>query len=337
LDQSQNQQKGDNLQDGTSADFKDFRFLGTLDCSAIVSPEVAMAVYDPTIDDWNCTSTGNLPNDTSVPSDVVTGLPEECLEDGFVAVWNHTINAWGCSALQPLLFQAIGNLQPTCRSGDVLTLNVDDPQAIRPAGLCDDPQGRQVGPNAVVSLDTKRRRNLGDPDESFYVQTTSKAIGGLDSAGGNEHFNWQYWAWSPIRSSFASSMGTYPPVFPFEGLHLAAVSVATFNYNNVTFTSVNIAMKIQPVLVVPTITNGSYPSIYNMAYVPTAFGPQLSITTSPASFLNDNTNATLSSLTIPMGHSVSITITTFPSGMLGLAKSVWMSVSLWFSQIVAET
>jgi len=320
------------LQDGAAADFRDFRFLGTLDCSALTAGEVGMAIYDPTIDDWNCTATSKLPNDTSVPSNVTTGLPLNCTRS-FVAVWNSTTTEWGCSPREALLYQSEGNIQDLCRSGDLLTINYDETVDYidRPAGLCDDPSTREVGPNASLKRKKNSLRNPGDPDEAFYVQTTSKAIGGLGSTGGAEHFNWQYWAWSPVKTSFSASVGTFPPVIPFANMHLVAVtsSVLAWSSNVYTVSPSTVSFRVVELSVHFT---GSYPSISYMQYIPTDF----TATLTQGVTVYSNTTATIPGTALTQGNALSIRLITIPTGLTGTPKSVWFTASLWVSQIVKE-
>jgi len=317
-------------QNGKDAEFKEFRFLGTLDCSALATGEVGMAIYDPDVDDWNCTSTGNLPNDTSVPSDVITGIPYNCTGN-FVAVWNHSISEWTCSTREALLYQSQGLIQDLCRSGDLLTINYDESDIYinRPAGLCVAPGDREVGPNAVVKL-KRNPRNVGDPDEAFYVQTTSKAIGGLGATGGSEHFNWQYWAWSPVKTSFASSIGAIAPILAFDGMHLAAVTAQTYTWSSNVYTVANIALTFKVVRVSVSIT-GSPPTA--MFYLVTDHTETI---TAPARVIYTDAQTVIPDLAIPRGNALSIRILTIPGGLTGTPRSAWLAVSLWVSHILLE-
>jgi len=317
-------------QNGADAEYKEFRFLGTLDCSSLPTGEVGMAIYDPDVDDWNCTSTGNLPNDTSVPDDVITGIPFNCTGN-FVAVWNHSISEWACSTRESLLYQSQGLIQDLCRSGDLLTINYDETEIYinRPAGLCVVPSAREVGPNAVVKL-KRSARNLGDPDEAFYVQTTSKAIGGLGSTGGAEHFNWQYWAWSPVKTSFASSVGAIAPVLAFDNMRLAAVTASTYTWSANVYTAATIALTFKVVRVAVVVT-GTPPS--TMFYQVTDHTETM---TAPTIKLYNDAQTVLPDAVVSRGNALSIRLLSIPSGLTGTPRSAWFAVSLWVSHIVAE-
>jgi len=196
----------------------------------------------------------------------------------------------------------------------------------RPVALCDETERRQVGPNALVSL--KKRsipRNVGDPDEAFYVQTTSKAIGNLAAAGGSSHFGWQYWKWSPTKTTFSSAMGSFPPIFPWTG-HLVAVTAATYRYST-TFSQ----NTQQVVLRVVKITPGS------TAYATEDWTEDLRVTTSPALFVTDNTDAPLGTDPITPGQAISIRLTSVPGTLTGGARDFWLAVSVWVSHIQVET
>jgi len=321
------------LQDGSTAETKEFRFLGTLNCSALPTGSVGMAIYDPTIDDWNCTSTGNLPNDTSTPSDTVIGLPLNCTRN-FVAVWNHTLTEWSCSSREALLFQSQPLIaENQCRSEDLLTINYDqtDTYRNRPAGLCVAPGTRQVGPDATVQL----KRNSGDPDEAFYVQTTSKAIANLGAAGGSEHFKWQYWSWSPLRTSFASPFGSYPPILAFDGMRLAAVSANTYGWTSAgaAYSVSNVAVNFQVVKLSIKFT-GNYPSITYMQYIA---DPYTTTIVSPSIVTYNTTQTVLPGTALAKGNALSIQIMSIPAGLTTTpARNQWFTVSLWVSQITKE-
>jgi len=309
-----------------------------LNCSSLQPGDVGMAIYDPLIDDWNCTSTGNLPNDTNTtPVGVVTGLPHNCSRS-LTAVWNHTTTEWSCSSRESLLYQSQPLIaENLCRSQDLLTTNYEssatDTFFDRPAGLCVAPSTRQVGPDAVVGLG--RKRNLGDPDEAFYVQTTSKAIGGLGSAGGSEHFNWQYWDWSPMRSAFGASVGTYPPIMAFDNVYLVAVTSATYTYtstNNV-WTPNSLGLTFRVVKITNQIT-GTYPAITFIQYNSIDYTSSL---TAPGLTIYTNTSAVIPGTPLSHGNALSIRIVNLPASLTGSPKNDWLAVSLWVSQVVAET
>jgi hypothetical protein len=324
------------MKNGENSTEKEFRFLATLDCSAIQPGEVAMAVYDPAIDDWECLSTGNLPNDTSVPDDVVTGIPFNCSAN-YVAVWNFTTSEWDCDDRESLLFQSQPLIADNlCRGGDLLTVNYildkTSPFVDRPAGLCVSSLTRQVGPDASVSLGKKR--NLGDPDETFYVQSTSKAIGGLGSTGGNEHFGWQYWAWSPVRTSFAAGVGTYPPILAFDGMQLVAVTANTYSFSTTgnVWTATTAAVNFRVVRLTNVIT-GSGSTLY-MRYDAADF---TGVFNGPGQYLYSNTSSLIPNVALAKGNALSIRLTGIPPGLTGSPKNQWFSCSIWVSRIVAET
>jgi len=140
------------VKNGQNSTEKEFRFLATLDCSKIPVANVSVAIYDPTVDDWNCTWSGSLPNSGSGGNG--TGLPFNCTRN-MVAVWNHSISEWDCSFREALLFQSQPLIaENLCRSQDLLTINYDtsDIYIDRPAGLCVPANSRQVGPDASVQL-----------------------------------------------------------------------------------------------------------------------------------------------------------------------------------------
>ena len=176
---------------------------------------------------------------------------------------------------------------------------------------------------------------MGDPDEAFYVQSTSKAIGGLGSTGGSEHFNWQYWAWSPVKTLFASSVGTYPPLLAFDGMHLAAVTANTYSFSgspsNV-WTATALPVQFRVVKVYNLIT-GTYPSITYMQYKADDFTTTI---TAPGQFVYNNVSSPLPNVALAKGNALSIKITQLPTGLTGSPKTVWFSVGLWVSQIIAE-
>jgi hypothetical protein len=299
--------------------------------------EIAMAIYDPAIDDWNCTSTGNLPNDTSVPSDTVTGLPHNCSRN-MIAVWNKTLTEWDCSQREALVYQTEPYIPDQfCRDGDLLTINQDYTATWinRPGALCVNSQSRQVGPEASVQLKrTIVSKNSGDPDETFFVQSTSKAIGNFSQTVAREHDKWQYWAWSPIRSGFTSSLGTYPPILPFDGLHLVSVISNTYSWANNVYSAFNIPISFNVVALRVNIT-GVYPNISYMNFVATNFTSTPIVAPGIVNF-NGGSNA-LPNVTLTKYEAFSIQITSFPaSGFTSSPKNNWFAVSLWFSYITKE-
>jgi len=312
------------IQNGKETEWERFDFLGTLDCSATDENDVVMAIYDISLGQWGCVLTSDLPSDEGVPTGNPEGLLLNCDEPGRVAVWSRTTVAWGCSAAKPLLNQAEANVQASCRSGDLLTVNLAFDG--RPAALCDTSTTRQVGPNAVVSLKKRSApRNLGDPDEAFYIQTTSKAIG--RASDGSSQWGWQYWKWSPTKTSFASSMGTYPPLFPFTG-HLAAVTATTYSLSGTTFSAVTLGITFRVVKITPG------PESFTDA----DFSSDLTITSSPAAFVSDGTGSPLNTDDIVSGEALSVRLVSVPGSLSGGSHTTsWVSFSLWVSHIQVET
>jgi len=189
-----------------------------------------MAIFELSSQTWNCSSIGDLPNDTQVDPNAVSGLLLTCDDDGRVAVWVHfPEESWGCSPAAPLLTQVVGNVNSICVPGDIFTYN--DVGNGRPSALCEDPHTRQVGPDAVVKLTGTKRdsRALLKPDEAFYVQTASKAIGFISTYAPLR--GWQYWRWSPLKTASPSNVGTFPPILLADS-KIVAVTVATWGRAN---------------------------------------------------------------------------------------------------------
>jgi hypothetical protein len=312
------------IQNGKDQEWERFDFLATLDCSAADENDVVMAIYDIGAGQWGCVLTGDLPSDEGIPTGQPEGLLLSCDEPGRVAVWSRTTVAWGCSAAKPLLDQAEPNVQSSCRSGDLLTVNLAFDG--RPAALCDTSTTRQVGPNALVSLKKRSApRNLGDPDEAFYIQTTSKAIG--RASDGQGQWGWQYWKWSPTKTSFASSMGTFPPLFPFTG-NLAAVTATTYTYSGNSFSATTLALTFRVVKITPGPTS----------FTALDWSDDLRITQSPATFVSNGSGSPLKTDAIVTGQAASVRLISVPTSLSGGSHtSSWVSFSLWISHIQVET
>jgi len=223
-----------------------------------------------------------------------------------------------------------------------LTINYDTSFSFigLPAGLCDSPSVREVGPNAVVKKAPHKKgiRNAGDPDESFFIQTTSKAVGNIGSSTtSQEHFKWQYWAWTPIRSSFPASVGTLPPLISVDNAHLVAVTSAVYASASNVYTVQNLAINFKVVsLTVHAVTS---PSTF-FSYVATDFTPTALV--APSIKVFDNTTASgIPNTALPKGSALSIYIVSLPSPNTAFIssnpKSLWFTVSLWVSTIQKET